>query len=183
MPLEKRKLQSTSFDAHRAGVDLAKEADARRAELDRERRVPDDLFRRAGEAGLFRQLLCAELGGLGRSPAEWFCTSVEMARWEPSFAWVVAQGAGDVATYVAAGDPAFTAAFLEDQGAYVSSSDNTIGTLVPEDDGFRFAGRVGFCSGCQGATWVGGRGRFTSFARGQYRRYALRAGADRPSAN
>src|SRR5262245_49276582 len=159
MPLQKHELPSDSRDAHSAGVELAKEADARRAELDRERRVPDDLFRRAGEAGLFRQLLCEELGGLGRSPAEWFCTSVEMARWEPSFAWVVAQGAGDVATYVAAGDLTFTAAFLEDQCAYVASSDNTIGTLVPEGDGFRFAGRWGFCSGCHGATWVGGRGK------------------------
>ncbi len=31
------------------------------------------------------------------------------------------------------------------------------GTLVPEGDGYRFNGRWGFCSGCQGATWVGGR--------------------------
>lgn len=145
-------------DVHVAGVTLAKEADARRGELDRERRVPADLFRRAGDAGLFRQLLCAELGGLGRSPAEWFDTGVEMARWEPSFAWVVTQGAADTAIYVAAGDPAFTSAFLADQAAYISSSDSSAGTLVAEGDGFRFEGRWGFCSGCQGATWVGGLG-------------------------
>ncbi len=147
-------------DVYTAGVMLAKEADARRAELDRGRRVPDDLFRRAGDAGLFRQLLCKELGGLGRSSVEWFQTGVDMARWEPSFAWVVAQGAGDVATYVAAGDPTFTSAFLADQGAYLAGSDNTAGTLVPEGDGFLFAGRWGFCSGCHGATWVGGKGVF-----------------------
>ena len=147
-------------DVHAAGATLAKEADGRRGELDRMRRVPNDLFERAGDAGLFRQLLCEELGGLGRSPAEWFCTSVEMARWEPSFAWVVAQGAGDMATYIAAGDPAFTLALLADRRAYIASSDNTVGSLVPEDDGFRFAGRWGFCSGCHGATWVGGRGQF-----------------------
>src|SRR4051794_31617274 len=105
---------------HTAGVILAKEADARRGELERERQVPKDLFQRAGDAGLFRQLLCTELGGLGRSATEWFQTSVDMARWEPSFAWVVAQGAGDVATYVAAGDSAFTSAFLADQRAYLA---------------------------------------------------------------
>jgi len=75
-------------DVHTAGVTLAKEADARRAELERERQVPPDLFRRAADAGLFRQLICVELGGLGRSAVEWFRTGVEMARWEPSFSWV-----------------------------------------------------------------------------------------------
>jgi alkylation response protein AidB-like acyl-CoA dehydrogenase len=143
-------------DVHIAGVMLAKEADARRGELDRERRVPADLFQRAGHAGLFRQLVCAELGGLGRSPAEWFETGVEMARWEPSFAWIVTQGAGDMAIYVAAGAPAFTSAFLADRAAYIASSDSSAGKLAPEGDGFRFEGRWGFCSGCQGATWVGG---------------------------
>ena len=92
-------------EVHTAGVILAKEADARRGELERERQVPKDLFQRAGDAGLFRQLVCAELGGLGRSAAQWFRTGVEMARWEPSFSWVITQGAGDQATYPAAGDP------------------------------------------------------------------------------
>jgi len=141
---------------HNAGMSLAKEADARRAELERKRQVPHDLFRRAAEAGLFGQLICAELGGPGRSAVEWFRAGVEMARWEPSFSWVVTQGAGDHATYTASGDPAFTSVFLADANAYSSSSDNGSGTLVPEGDGYRLPGRWGFCSGCQGATWVGG---------------------------
>jgi hypothetical protein len=66
--------------------------------------VPPDLFRRAADAGLFRQLICAELGGPGRIAVEWFRTGVEMARWEPSFSWVAPQAA---AAHVA-GDPAFT---------------------------------------------------------------------------
>jgi alkylation response protein AidB-like acyl-CoA dehydrogenase len=140
-------------------VSLAKEADSRREELLQERRIPQDLFQRAGEANLFRQMLCKELGGLGRSPAEWFETGVEMARWEPSFAWVVNQGSGDLATFVAAGDAAFAKAFLADQGAYTASSDNGLGTLVKDGEGYRVEGRWGFCSGCQGATWVGGFAR------------------------
>jgi alkylation response protein AidB-like acyl-CoA dehydrogenase len=118
--------------------------------------VPPDLFRRAADAGLFRQLICTELGGLGMSAVEWFRIGVEMARWEPSFFWVVTQGAGDHATYIASGGPAFTSVFLADPNAYSSSSDNGTGTLVPEDGGYRLEGRWGFCSGCQGATWVGG---------------------------
>jgi alkylation response protein AidB-like acyl-CoA dehydrogenase len=143
-------------DIDAAAVSLAKEADARRAELERGRQVPPDLFRRAAEAGLFRQLICAELGGPGRSAVEWFRTGVEMARWEPSFSWVVTQAAGDHATFAACGDPAFTSVFLADPNACVSGSANGAGTLVPEDDGYRLEGRWGYCSGCQGATWAGG---------------------------
>ena len=157
MNVESQTVASCQSIVHGAGVSLAKEADARRAELERERQIPADLFRRAADAGLFRQLICTELGGLGRSAVEWFRTGVQMARWEPSFAWVVTQGAGDHATYTASGDPAFTSVFLADPNAYSSSSDNGTGTLVPEGDGYRLEGRWGFCSGCQGATWVGGR--------------------------
>jgi alkylation response protein AidB-like acyl-CoA dehydrogenase len=143
-------------DIHAAAVSLAKEADARRAELERTRQVPPDLFRRAAEAGLFRQLICAELGGPGRSAVEWFRTGVEMARWEPSFSWVVTQGVADVTIFTASGDPAFASDLLANPHACVASSDNGAGTLVPEDDGYLVEGRWGFVSGCQGATWVGG---------------------------
>jgi alkylation response protein AidB-like acyl-CoA dehydrogenase len=149
-----------NHDLHATAVALAREADGRREELVRARRIPADLFQRSAEGGLFRQMVARRLGGLGRSPAEWFETGVEMARWEASFAWVVTQGAGDVATYVAASEKEFADAFLADQHVYSASSDNGAGTLVPEGNGYRVEGRWGFCSGCQGATWVGGFARF-----------------------
>jgi alkylation response protein AidB-like acyl-CoA dehydrogenase len=147
-------------DLHDKAVSLAEEADARREELVRTRRIPSDLFKRAAEGGLFRQLVARRLGGLGLSPAEWFETGLNMARWEPSFAWVVTQGAGDIAMYLSAGETAFADALLADEAAYTASSDNGAGTLVPEGDGYRVEGRWGFCSGCQGATWVGGFAHF-----------------------
>jgi len=149
-----------AHDVDDVAVALAKEADGRRDELVRARRSPSDLFQRAAENGLFRQMLARQLGGLGRSPAEWFETGIAMATWEASFGWVVTQGAGDVATYVAASDPEFANAFLADQHVYSASSDNGVGTLVPDGNGYRVEGRWGFCSGCQGATWVGGFARF-----------------------
>ena len=132
-------------DIHAAAVSFsAKEADARRPEFERKRQVPPDLFRRAGDAGLYRQLICTELGGLGRSAVEWFRTGVEMARWEPSFSWVVTQGAGDHAAFAASGDPAFTSVFLADPNAYSTSSDN--GDWHPGAGGWRISlgGPVGF---------------------------------------
>ena len=147
-------------DVNAVAVALAKEADARREELVRTRRIPPDLFQRAAEAGLFRQILAPQVGGLGRSLAEWFETGIDMARWEASFAWIVTQGAIDIGSWVAASGPEFVDAFLADQHVYSATSDNGAGTLVPEADGYRVQGRWGFCSGCQGATWVGGFARF-----------------------
>ena len=129
-----------SNDISLAAITLAKEADARREELQRLRRIPNDLFRRAGDAGLFRQLLSTELGGLGGSAADWFRLGVEMARWEPSFSWIVTQAAGDMATYVAAADPSFSRAFLADKHASTASSDNGAGTLTGINSGSKAGG-------------------------------------------
>lgn len=101
-----------SNDLSFTAISLAKEAGTRREELQRGRRIPSDLSERAGDAGLFRQLLSTELGGLGRGAADWFRLGVDMVRWEPSFSWIITQAAGDMATYVAAADPSFTTALL-----------------------------------------------------------------------
>jgi hypothetical protein len=73
-----------SRDLHDTAVSLAKEADARREELTRARCIPSDIFKRAADGGLFRQMVARQLGGLGVSPVEWFENGMHMARWEPS---------------------------------------------------------------------------------------------------
>ena len=140
----------------RSVQELGAEARERRAEFERDRRVSEDLFRRTGEAGLFRQMLPVSLGGLGRRPVAWFRTGIDLATWESSWGWITTQGAADMATYMADGHPDFAAAFLADTRCYSSSSSFTTGTLTPDADGFRLDGSWPFCSGCTGATWVGG---------------------------
>src|SRR6476620_11502835 len=149
---------SITEDLTAAGIALAQEARGRRAELDAGRTIPSDLLERAGEAGLYRQMLPVERGGYGLTPAEWFLNGIEMARYEPSFGWIVTQTSGDLVTFVTAGSPTFADAFLADRGANTACSDISQGTLVPDGEGFRFSGRWGFCSGCTGATWLGGEG-------------------------
>jgi indole-3-acetate monooxygenase len=148
-------------DVGTAVTSLGEEARTRREELTEHRCIPADLFRRAGEAGLFRQLVSVELGGLGLSPTEWFDNVVEIARLEPSFGWVVAQGAGDLATYLAAGTARFAEECLADTCCYIASSDAGRGTVVADGDGhYIVEGRWGFCSGSDGATWLGGWASF-----------------------
>jgi len=163
---------STTGDLTAAGVALAQEARERRLELDAGRCIPADLTERAGEAGLYRQMLPVERGGYGLTPAEWFLNGIEMARLEPSFAWIVTQTSGDLVTFVTAGSPTFADAFLADRGANTACSDISQGKLIPDGDGFRFSGRWGFCSGCQGATWLGGEGTIEGSPDGE-RRWGL----------
>src|SRR4029079_15514586 len=63
---------STTDEVAAAAVALAQEALERRVERDAGRCIPADLTERAGEAGLYRQMLPVELGGCGLTPAEWF---------------------------------------------------------------------------------------------------------------
>lgn len=70
------------------------------------------------------------------------------------------------------GSRAFADAFLADAGANTACSDISQGSLVPDGEGFRFAGRWGFCSGCEGATWLGGEGVIEGSNEGE-RRFGL----------
>lgn len=135
---------------------LGAEARERHPELEAARRVPDDLYRKTAEHGLFRQLVPTELGGRGRSPLEWFTTGVELASAEASYAWVVTQGAAGLALVAGGGDPALTEAVLSDELGAVSMSIAGAGSLTPTDDGYEVRGRWAFGSGCDGATWLGG---------------------------
>ena len=122
---------SITEDLTAAGAALAQEARGRRAELDAGRTIPSDLLERAGEAGLYRQMLPVDRGGYGLTPAEWFLNGIEMARFEPSFGWIVTQTSGDLVTFVTAGSRAFADAFLADRGANTACSRYLAGNARP----------------------------------------------------
>jgi hypothetical protein len=62
----------TAEDITTACVALAQEARERRLELDAGRCIPADLMERAGEAGLYRQMLPVGQGGYGLTPQSGF---------------------------------------------------------------------------------------------------------------
>ena len=154
---------STTHDApHRRLDDVVAElgaaADDRTAELRQQRRIPADLYRTAVDAGLFRQLIAADLGGLARTPLDWFRTGVELARHEASLGWVVTQGAAELGWIGAGADESWAHDVLADPAAVSASSGAGIGKLVVDGERSRFGGRWRFNTGCHGATWIGGTG-------------------------
>ena len=150
-------MTSVRIDPHTPTIDeLGAAADSRWTELDRSRRVPQDLHDAAAAAGLFRQLVAPALGGDGRPPLEWFRTGMALARHEASFAWVVTQGAAELGWIAAGGDPTWAAEVLADPHGASASTVAGFGRLVIDGDHARFGGRWSFNTGSPNATWIGG---------------------------
>ena len=150
-------MTNARIDPHTPTIDeLGAAADFRWTELDRARRVPQDLHDAAAAAGLFRQLVAPALGGDGRPPLEWFRTGMALARHEASFAWVVTQGAAELGWIAAGGDPTWAAEVLADPHGASASTVAGFGRLVIDGDHARFGGRWGFNTGSPNATWIGG---------------------------
>lgn len=135
---------------------LAKDAEARWAELDEGCRIPADLYAQAARLGLFRQLVPSDLGGLGSTPLEWFRTGLAISRHQPSLGWVVSQGAAILGQLAAAGDPEWTTEVLSTPDAAAAASIAGSGELRPDGERSRFSGAWNFTSGADGATWLGG---------------------------
>jgi alkylation response protein AidB-like acyl-CoA dehydrogenase len=136
--------------------ELGAAADARWHELDRARRIPQDLHDAAASAGLFRQLVAPALGGTGRPPVEWFRTGMALARHEASLAWVVTQGAAELGWISAGADPEWAAEVLADPLGTSASTVAGLGRLAVDGDHARFSGRWTFNTGSPNATWIGG---------------------------
>ena len=150
---------SIERDVHRPAAEaalLGAAADLRSAELSDGRRVPDDLYQAAAEAGLFRQLVGTQLGGTGAAPLEWFRTGVELSRHEASFGWVVTQGAAEMGWIAAGADERWAAEVLRDHVATSASSTAGFGRMSRVGTNWRFGGRWSFNTGCQSAGWIGG---------------------------
>ncbi len=144
-------------------LDLAEQAAASVDVLDAERCLPQELALAAADVGLFRQLVPKDVGGAGAAPIDWFRRGVAMARREPSFAWVVTQGAAELAWIAVGGDPRWSAEVLADPLASSASTVAGVGVLRldPDDAGpgeqtGTVDGAWGFDTGSTSATWIGG---------------------------
>lgn len=119
--------------------------------FDAERRVSDETFVALSEAGFFRLLLPAQLGGCGLSPLDFMTVVEHAAALDGTIGWLVGNGGG----MSRAGGYLPLAAAQEVFGtpsAFVASSTGAIGKAVPAEGGYRITGRWPFASGAPHAT-------------------------------
>ncbi|MCP4737418.1 MAG: hypothetical protein GY873_24805 [Bosea sp.] len=119
--------------------------------FDRDRRVPDVVFKAMAEAGLFRLWLPATLGGPGFSPLQ-FMEIVEAASaLDGTVGWLVGNGGG---MSRAGGYLPETVAreWFSDPYAFIVSATGAIGNATPGEGGYYVSGRWPFGSGAWHAT-------------------------------
>ncbi len=125
--------------------------------IERDRRLPPELVEALADAGIFRMLVPASLGG-GESDILTFIRVLEeLAKADASTAWCVGQGAGcgQVACHI---EPAAAHEIFGDRRSIVAWGPGS-GTFREVNGGYLLSGRWSFASGSRHATWLGGIGR------------------------
>jgi alkylation response protein AidB-like acyl-CoA dehydrogenase len=122
-----------------------------RASFDRDRRLPDAVFRALAEAGLFRLWLPSAMGGPELPPAEFMQVVEAASAKDGSVGWLVANGAGmsRVAGYLP--EP-IAREWFADPHAFIVSATGAVGVAEPVAGGYRVTGRWPFGSGAGHAT-------------------------------
>jgi alkylation response protein AidB-like acyl-CoA dehydrogenase len=122
-----------------------------RASFDRDRRLPDIVFRALAEAGLFRLWLPSAMGGPELSPVEFMQVVEAASAKDGSIGWIVANGGGmsRIAGYL---PEAIASEWFADPYEFIVSATGAIGLAEPVAGGYRVTGRWPFGSGSSHAT-------------------------------
>ena len=134
---------------------MGREADARAAEIEALRRLPDDLAAKLVDTGLLRQWVPARYGG-GEADVSTVLDAIEtLAFFDGSTGWVAMIGA---TTALAAGymAPEWATAVFGDPRAVAGGYAMPSAAARPVDGGLRVTGRWQWGSGTAHCTWIGG---------------------------
>jgi alkylation response protein AidB-like acyl-CoA dehydrogenase len=117
-----------------------------RVSFDRDRRLPDVVFRALAEAGLFRLWLPSAMGGPELSPVEFMQVVEAASAKDGSIGWVVANGGGmsRVAGYL---PESIARQWFADPYTFIVSATGAVGSAEPVPGGYRVTGRWPFGSG------------------------------------
>jgi alkylation response protein AidB-like acyl-CoA dehydrogenase len=124
---------------------------ANRDAFDRDRRIPDKVFKALADANLFRLWLPAELGGPQCSPLDFMDIVETAAALDGSVGWLIGNGAGmsRAAGYL---DASVAQEWFSDPYAFIVGATGAVGAAVACPGGYRVNGRWPFGSGSHHAT-------------------------------
>ena len=122
-----------------------------RASFDRDRRLPDVVFRALAEAGLFRLWLPSAMSGPELSPIDFMQVVEAASALDGSIGWIVANGGGmsRIAGYL---PEKIAREWFADPYGFIVSATGAIGLAKPVAGGYRVTGRWPFGSGSSHAT-------------------------------
>jgi 3-hydroxy-9,10-secoandrosta-1,3,5(10)-triene-9,17-dione monooxygenase len=128
----------------------------RAAEVDVERRISDDTFRRLGDAGFFHILKPKKYGGLELSEHEHARVAMTLARGCASTAWVFSILSSDNMAILAYPEEVQDEIWGENTYATLAGNTNLNpkATVKRVPGGYRLTGSWGFCSGSDFSEWL-----------------------------
>ena len=119
---------------------------------DQQRTMTEEVFRALDEIGVFHSALPVRLGGLGLSALSVGRISAEIAKGDPSAAWVV-QIVNGTTWVTSLSSDEIQDVIYKDGPAKVCGAFNPPGTAVPVEGGFLVTGRWPYASGFRQASW------------------------------
>jgi indole-3-acetate monooxygenase len=119
--------------------------------FDRDRRLPDAVFRALADAGLFRLFLPQKLGGPGLSPFQFMEIAEAASALDGTVGWLVGNGGGMSRAGGYLPEPVAREWFA-DPYAFIVAATGAVGKAEPCDGGYRVTGRWPFGSGAHHAT-------------------------------
>jgi len=125
-------------------------------DIERNRRMPDDLARRMAAAGLFRMLVPDAYGGGEVHPQVFFDTLAGTASADGAVGWVLMIGATTGLMAASLPETWSRTLYADHPDNITSGVTAPIGRAVPVEGGMRVTGRWPFGSGSQVSQWICG---------------------------
>jgi alkylation response protein AidB-like acyl-CoA dehydrogenase len=156
---------SRDFDVCQAGVakrllidirDLTPAIAARTAEIEAERRIPDDMVNVLTTIGAFRLFIPRSHGGLELDLPSGLAIIAALARIDGSVGWTAMIGNGGHLFTALLPRPTYDQLYRSGPDVMVAGVSHPAGTAEATDGGWRVDGRWPFASGCLHADWMAG---------------------------
>ena len=138
-----------------AAIGLGPDLQARAEEIETARRLPADLAAQLADAGFFRMVTPASLGGLELPPADIVRAVESLAELNASVGWCAMIGA-TTALNAAYMDPEAAAEIYAAPDVITGGVFAPMGKAVVEGGGYRVSGRWQWASGSANCTWLCG---------------------------
>lgn len=122
-----------------------------RHSFDRERRLPEIVYKALADAGLFRLFLPQTLGGPGLSPLQFMEVVEAASALDGSVGWLVGNGGGMSRAAGYLPEPVARQLF-SDPHAFIVAATGAVANAQPCEGGYRISGRWPFGSGAHHAT-------------------------------
>lgn len=132
---------------------LAEQINTRSADIEQARRLPADIAQSIAEAGLFRMLIPASLGGLQCHPGTVIEAIEAISRANASAGWctMIAATTGVSAAYL---QPAIAAAIFSPPALITGGVFAPMGKAIVDGDGYRLSGHWNWASGSANCDWL-----------------------------